>query len=147
VIQSNDPIRFENFILHSKHGQPVRVSAVLNSMIIDNEQCVMFLFEVDNIPTIHQASSTQELASFKMGLDETFMLTYLDQDGLITYANTLFLKSSKWTPKRIIGKSFWQLFPEESADKLVNQIWYALKSNRVWQGSVEKLTKEGKPTI
>ncbi|WP_342542228.1 EAL domain-containing protein [Paenisporosarcina sp. FSL H8-0542] len=143
VVQSENPIRFENFIIHSKHGKAVHVSAVLNSMTIDNEQCVMFLFEVNNVPTMDQTSSTQELASFKMGIDETFMLTYLDPDGLITYANTLFLKTSKWTPKRIIGKSFWQLFPEESAEKSVNPIWYTLNSNRVWQGSVEKLTKDG----
>lgn len=143
VVQSENPIRFENFIIHSKHGKAVHVSAVLNSMTIDNEQCVMFLFEVNNVPTMDQTSSTQELASFKVGIDETFMLTYLDPDGLITYANTLFLKTSKWTPKRIIGKSFWQLFPEESAEKSVNPIWYTLNSNRVWQGSVEKLTKDG----
>lgn len=143
VLQSEESIRIENFILQSKQGQSIHASAVLNSMSIGHEQYIMFVFEVDNLQKINQTNIEQELESFKMGLDETFMVTNLDIDGLVTYANPLFLKSSKWTPKRVIGKSFWQLFPEDSAEQLVNQIWYALKSNRVWQGSVEKLTKDG----
>ena len=143
VLHSNESIRFANFILPSKQGESFHTSAVLNSMTIGKEQYVMFAFEVDNIQRKDQTKIEQELASFKVGLDETFMVTYLDKDGLITYANPLFLKSSKWTPKRVIGKTFWQLFPEESAKTLVNQIWYELQSNRVWQGSVEKLTKDG----
>ena len=69
VLHSHDPVRLENFILHSKHGEPVHVSAVLNSMTIGNRNCVMFLFEVNHVPTTNQASITQELASFKMGLE------------------------------------------------------------------------------
>lgn len=143
VLHSVNPIRFEHLIIQTKQNEPVHVSAVLNSITIDDEQCVMFVFESEKLQTIDQTTSAQELDSFKMGIDESFMLTYLDVDGLITYANSLFLKSSKWTPKRIIGKSFWSLFPEESAERVVNPIWYSLKNSRVWQGSVEKLTKDG----
>ncbi|QBP42202.1 bifunctional diguanylate cyclase/phosphodiesterase [Paenisporosarcina antarctica] len=143
AFQSEDPISLKNFSLQSKQGEIFNASAILNSVTLDNEQFVMVVFEVDNLQTIYQTTSAQELASLKTGIDKTFMITNLDVDGLITYGNELFLKSSKWTPKRVIGKSFWQLFPVESAEKLVNQIWYALKSNRVWQGSVEKLTKDG----
>ncbi|WP_017379442.1 bifunctional diguanylate cyclase/phosphodiesterase [Paenisporosarcina sp. TG-14] len=143
AFQSEDPISLKNFSLQTKQGEIFNASAILNSVTIDNEQFVLVVFEVDNLQTIYQKTSAQELASLKTGIDKTFMVTNLDVDGLITYGNELFLKSSKWTPKRVIGKSFWQLFPVESTEKLVNQIWYALKSNRVWQGSVEKITKEG----
>ncbi|WP_019412516.1 bifunctional diguanylate cyclase/phosphodiesterase [Paenisporosarcina sp. TG20] len=140
VLQCENSLRFENFILQSKQGESVHTSAVLYPITIGNQHYVMFTFEIDNI---NYNASAHELESFKLGIDETFMVTHLDIDGLITYANTLFLKSSKWTPKRVIGKSFWKLFPEESAEKVVDPIWLELKSHRVWQGSVEKLTKDG----
>lgn len=144
VFQSEEPLRIENLILQSKQGVSILVSVVLNSLTIEDEQFVIFTYEVNNIQAIDQTTSMQELASFKLGINESFMLTYLDVHGLVTYANDLFLKSSKWTPKRVLGKSFWHLFPDSSAETVVNRIWYALQSNRVWQGSVEKLAKDGK---
>ncbi|WP_084544054.1 bifunctional diguanylate cyclase/phosphodiesterase [Paenisporosarcina indica] len=143
VLHANEPVRLEKIILHTKQGKPVQVSVIVNSMTIDDELCLMFVYEIGNYQTADQPPFNQELASLKNGLDETFMLTYLNVDGLITYANALFIKTSKWTPKRVIGKSFWQLFPEHSTDKGVTQIWHALKSNRVWQGSVEKISRDG----
>jgi len=143
VLHSNKPVRLEKISLHTKQGKPVQVSVIVNSMTIDDELCFMFVYEIGNYHTVDQPAFNQELASLKNGLDETFMLTYLNVDGLITYANALFIKTSKWTPKRVIGKSFWQLFPEHTTDTGVNQIWHALKSNRVWQGSVEKVSRDG----
>jgi len=142
VHQSETPVRFENFILHTNSGNSVQVSVTLNSLTIDNEHYLMFVYEVENNQSPELTTFVQELGSLKNGLDETFMLTYLDGNGLITYANALFLKSSKWTPKRVIGKSFWHLFPEQGNDQVVKPIWQALKNNRVWQGSVEKVTRD-----
>lgn len=143
VLRSVDPIKFPKFVLHHKNGESVYVSAVLKALTIDNERCVMFLYENNDFTSSFESTTLQELVSMKNGLDQTFMCTYVDVEGLITYANALFLKSSKWTPKRIIGKSFWQLFPPETGEGVVNTIWASLKSNRVWQGSVEKISKDG----
>ncbi|MFX3672971.1 MAG: EAL domain-containing protein [Paenisporosarcina sp.] len=145
ILRSVDPIRFEKIILHNKKGEPVYVSAIIKSLTIDHDRCVMFLYveENENFSSSVETTNGQELASLKMGLDQTFMLTYVDVEGLIIYANAQFLKSSKWTPKRVVGKTFWQLFPLETGEAVANTIWSSLKSNRVWQGSVEKVTKDG----
>lgn len=143
VLRSVDPIKFEQFVLQSKLGVSIHVSILLKALTIDHERFVMFLFEKDDFSTADEITSTQELVSIKNGLDQTFMLTYLDDEGLITYANALFLKSSKWTPKRVVGKSFWQLFPQDKGGIVANSIWHTLKSNRVWQGAAEKVTKDG----
>jgi len=142
-IGSQEPVRLDNITLHTKHGQPIQVSVTINSLTIDNEICMMFVYEVNKLPLSAQTTTEQELASLKHGLNETFMLSHVNTEGLITFANALFLKSSKWTPKRVIGKSFWQLFPEHSADTVVNSIWFSLKNNQVWQNPVEKLTRDG----
>lgn len=93
---------------------------------------------------IEGAILLKQLVDLRLALEETQMLVTLDQDGFILGANELFLKASLWTPKRIIGKSFWQLFPtSQTNDNLPEQIWRALQQGNVWQGEVEQLTKTG----
>lgn len=86
----------------------------------------------------------KELVDIRLALEETQMLVTLDSEGFILAANEAFLKASLWTPKRIIGKSFWQLFPEKDASQsILEQIWRTLQQGRIWQGEVEQLTKTG----
>ena len=60
------------------------------------------------------------------------------------HANDKFLKRSAWTPKRIVGKSFWQLLPDTPEHMAIgNQIITRLRDGKVFQGSVEKITKDG----
>lgn len=86
----------------------------------------------------------QHLESITNGLDKSFMLTYLDYDGFIIGCNNQFLKISHWTPKRVIGKTFWQLFPDnENISDAVDTIWQQLQTGNSWQGEIEKITKDG----
>ncbi|QUW24022.1 EAL domain-containing protein [Sporosarcina sp. Marseille-Q4063] len=72
------------------------------------------------------------------------MTTYLDTSGAITYTNNLFLETSKWTPKRVLGKTIWQMFPEttEGQDQ-AHLIWEQLSSKSAWSGTVEKVNRLG----
>lgn len=86
----------------------------------------------------------QELMDLKNGLESSFMMITLDEDGFITECNPSFLKTSGWTPKRVLGKTFWQLFPEhDEADKISNHIWRTIQKRQSWQGDVEHVTKLG----
>lgn len=90
------------------------------------------------------SSFEEELSYLYAGLKDSYMTLFLDSEGLITAANSSFLKLSKWTPKRVLGKTFWQMFPQTNeGTKIANKIWESLKNNRSWQGEVEKVTKDG----
>lgn len=91
-----------------------------------------------------ESSFEEELSYLRSGLEDSFMMLSVDNEGLITSANTHFLKHSKWTPKRILGKTFWQMFPQtDEGTKQADKIWDALKNNRTWHGEIEQLTKDG----
>ncbi|MEG0381448.1 MAG: PAS domain-containing protein, partial [Kurthia sp.] len=91
-------------------------------------------------------SFEDKLAYLQTGLDASFMVLSLDGEGLITSANSSFLKHSKWTPKRILGKTLWQMFPQtDEGTKVADKIWSSLKNNNTWSGEVEKISKDGKP--
>lgn len=90
--------------------------------------------------------SNVELPQIMDGLVQYLMVTRTDGEGLITYTNNNFLDTSKWTPKRILGKSFWQMFSEdEERQAQADSIWSRLESGKSWFGEVEKLSKNGEP--
>ncbi|WP_153730288.1 sensor domain-containing protein [Sporosarcina obsidiansis] len=89
---------------------------------------------------------TKEHNSLVNSLDKYQLVIHTDGEGLITYANQNYLTVSGWTPKRIIGKSIWQMFSERSENQQVaNSIWDRLLSGKAWSGKVEKMTRGGEP--
>ncbi|MFC5604985.1 EAL domain-containing protein [Sporosarcina koreensis] len=87
-----------------------------------------------------------ELPLVMDSLIEFLMVTRTDGEGLITYTNHNFLASSNWTPKRILGKSFWQMFSEdEHSQTQAHAIWNRVTNGKSWFGKVEKLTRHGEP--
>lgn len=89
---------------------------------------------------------TKEQTSLVNSLDKFQLVTHTDSEGLITYANQNYLTISGWTPKRIIGKSIWQMFSDDQKNQqTVNSIWDCLLSGKSWSGKVEKMTRGGEP--
>lgn len=75
-------------------------------------------------------------------LEKFYMVTRTDGEGLITYTNSNFLNTSKWTPKRVLGKTFWQMFPDtEEAQEAAHRIWNQLLIGETWFGTAEKMTR------
>lgn len=87
-----------------------------------------------------------ELPYIMDSLVQFFMVTCTDGEGLITYTNQNFLVTSNWTPKRIIGKSFWQMFSEdEEKQAQAHAIWNFITNGKPWFGTVEKTSRNGEP--
>lgn len=87
-----------------------------------------------------------ELPNILESLEEFYMVTHMDEKGSITYTNKLFLQTSKWTPKRVLGKTLWQMFPQtESGQEQAQKIWLEIKNEKSWSGTVEKVTRLGEP--
>ncbi|SES01519.1 EAL domain-containing protein [Psychrobacillus sp. OK032] len=143
ILHQDDPVRFSPVILYSKDRHPMKTSIVAKSILLNDDYYVFFQIESNTIQDT-ESSSFAELQLLKKGLSKSFMVAYLDQEGLILHANEMFLKRSNWTPKRIIGKTFWQLFPNSShhiaiADKIID----TLQKGQIFQDTVEKITKDG----
>lgn len=78
-------------------------------------------------------------------LDEYVMVVKTDAEGFITYTNQNFLQVSEWTPKRVLGKSIWQMFdPSEEDQQNVDLIWKTVQANRNYFGQVKKMSRKGK---
>ena len=87
---------------------------------------------------------TMEFPAIMEAFEQFYMVTRTDCEGTITYTNKNFLEVSKWTPKRILGKSFWKMFPDtESGQHQAHTIWTSVSRGKSWYGPVEKITRSG----
>ena len=143
ILHTEDPFEFSPIVLYAKNKKAMKTSVIAKSVAWQGMRYVLFQIKTD-INNSMEASSFHELQLIKKGLSDSFMLVYIDNEGLIMHANDMFLKKSGWTPKRIIGKSFWQLLPDDSENIAVGeQIITMLRNGKVFQKAVEKTTKEG----
>ncbi|MDM5231561.1 GGDEF domain-containing phosphodiesterase [Lysinibacillus pakistanensis] len=124
-------------------NEKITTALLAKPFIEQGEPYILLLFMLPEL-MINSVSNSGTLINLKQGLDNSFMTVTLDHDGFILECNAEFLKTSQWTPKRVIGKTFWQLFPDnEVSEKITNTIWRNLNNGHTWQGEVEKITKTG----
>lgn len=143
ILQTEDPFKISPVVLYSKDRIAIKTSIVAKSFSWQDTRYVLFQINTDT-KDLMEASSFQELQLIKKGLSNSYMIVYIDPEGLIMHANDKFLKKSAWTPKRIVGKSFWQLLPDTPEHMAIgNQIITRLRDGKAFQGSVEKITKDG----
>lgn len=142
LLESTDPIRFENMEIGLGSGGQTHSTIVTKAFTSHNERFLMTVYETDD--SANTESATRELNHLRSGLDDSFMMLYFDKEFLVTYANPHFLKLSKWTPKRVLGKPVWQMFHDSEADvEFVDSILETLKEGQIWNGEAKKATKDG----
>ena len=143
ILTSEKPVRFNHLQLVTSDGELMAVSLLTKRCLFDNEQA-LFVMVTPLEATLTIDDDQQELIDLRNGIQSSFMTVTVDSEGFIVYCNQAFLKASNWTPKRVLGKTFWKLFPEkEESIKLSQNIWKTLNSGHIWQGEVEKATKDG----
>ncbi|WP_422124089.1 EAL domain-containing protein [Planococcus sp. X10-3] len=142
IVNSKEPIRLEDVEVELGDGTLAYTTVVTKVFRSEKEKFILTIFEMDEAQMAD--SPARELESLRSGLDDSFMMLYFDEEFLITYANPLFLKLSKWTPKRILGKPIWQMFGDaEETLQLIENMMETLKNGAVWNGEVKKVKKDG----
>ncbi|QDQ00341.1 EAL domain-containing protein [Lysinibacillus fusiformis] len=143
ILQSEDSTYLDKIQVYTSSNEEITTALLAKPFIEQGERCILLMFMLPEL-MINSVSNSRTFADLKYGLDSTFMTVTLDQDGFILECNAEFLKISQWTPKRVIGKTFWQLFPDNDvSEKITNTIWRNLNNSNTWQGEVEKVTKTG----
>ncbi|WP_339214941.1 EAL domain-containing protein [Solibacillus sp. FSL W8-0372] len=124
-------------------GEASKICTVYTKPILFENKEAIFILCVPNEEMRLVDDEMQHLIDLKSGIQQSFMTVTLDQDGFIIQTNQQFLKASHWTPKRVLGKTFWQLFPNNGdSEKVALEIWKTVQSGQIWQGDVEKVTKD-----
>lgn len=143
ILQKEDSTYLEKIQVHTASNVEITTALLAKPFTNEGERFILLIFMLPELMT-QAISHCNTFVNLKQGLDATFMTVTLDHDGFILECNNEFLKTSQWTPKRVIGKTFWQLFPDnEASEKITHTIWRNLNNGHTWQGEVEKITKTG----
>lgn len=143
IFTSEQSIQFNQLKLLSTDGELVAASLLTKPCLYNGEQAV-FVMTIPQQDIVAAGDDLQELINLQNGIQSSFMTVTLDYEGFIINCNQQFLKTSHWTPKRVLGKTFWKMFPDtEASVKLSQSIWKTINNGHIWQGEVEKVTKDG----
>ena len=76
-------------------------------------------------------------------LNQAAILSIVDANGDITYANDNFCKISKYSREELIGKNHRILKSEKQPEGLFKGMWKLISSGRTWKGEILNKAKDG----
>lgn len=91
ILHTEDPFEVSPVVLYSKDKKAIKTSIVAKSFAWQDMRYVLFQIKTDT-NNLMELSAFHELQLIKKGLSDSFMLLYIDREGLIMHANDKFLK-------------------------------------------------------
>jgi PAS domain S-box-containing protein len=85
--------------------------------------------------------SLKETSEYKYAIDESSLVSIVDENGIIKYVNKNFCLLSEYSREELIGKTH-QLFVREDKEGVRDKLWDELKQGRIWRGEL-KFQKKG----
>lgn len=124
-------IRDRAFPIFNEQGQPYRIAGIAED-ITDLKQA-----EQENQQLL------QQLAAFKLALDESAIVAITDANGVITYANDRFLDISGYRRQELLGKTHRLVNSGYHTPSFFEDLWSTILRGEVWRGEVCNRAKDG----
>ena len=144
-----------------KDGSAYWVNAVINPIIDSKGQIVEFIAirtDITEIETIRENLRDQLKISennfedayylaqqYELAISESNILTRTNLDGIITYANKLFLDTTGYSETEIIGHKHSIVRHKDTPKELFKDLWQTIKNGKIWRGVIKNKKKDGSP--
>jgi len=94
----------------------------------------------------HNAQKSEHiLMQYKEITDKSAIVTILDKDKNITYANDIFLDISEYSEDEIIGKNYYSMLSYKQSSNTTKEIWKTIEIDKnIWDGVLKFVSKYGK---
>jgi len=83
------------------------------------------------------------LESYKSNIDNNLIVTRTDINGVITFANENFYRTSGYTPEDIIGHNHNIIRHIDTSDTLFEDLWNTILHKKTWHGILQNRRKDG----
>ena len=76
--------------------------------------------------------------------DGGIMITETDLNGVITYANRIFLDITGYSEKELIGMPHSINRHPDMPESIFEKMWKVIKNKKIWRGYLKNMTRDGK---
>ncbi|MGD8188917.1 PAS domain S-box protein [Brevibacillus ginsengisoli] len=141
-----EPQEFETNIIH-KDGHQVELNVKTSPIFVNHK--IIGAFVVGEDITMKKRADVilkrtmQELADFKLALDESSMVSISDEKGMITYVNENFCEVSSYSREEIIGQHYSVLDSQEVDPEFFPKVDQVINQGIVWKGQIQNVAKDG----
>ncbi|MGV3487439.1 MAG: ATP-binding protein, partial [Tuberibacillus sp.] len=137
-----------DFVEEQIKGEVITPAEMMRDLKKINEylQCASSYFLLHSHANIgdDEKITVQELAELKYALKEAAILTVMDKNDRIKYANKKFCEVTQYNIEEIIGKSHYDLvYSGYHPHSFCDEIMAAIKEGRVWNGEICNKAKDG----
>ena len=137
----------DEFLIQTNQGDQRWVRVIGNS-IKANDQIVRIYGTIQDIHPKKTASlelekSIKSLRDYKYSLDQSAIIAFTDQRGVITSANNNFCEISGYSSEELIGSTHQLVNSDHHPKDFFVTLWKTISSGKVWRGEIKNKSKDG----
>jgi len=82
-------------------------------------------------------SKNRELEQYLNIIDSVAVVIKINEDGIITFSNSLFLETLKVSQTQLLQKQFNTLVHKDTSSSFLEEMWVSLKQGETWHGDIK----------
>ena len=87
--------------------------------------------------------SLRKLSDFQEALTHSAIVTIMDAEGIITYANDRFCEISQYSADELIGNTYQVVDSGYHSSEFWQHLWTTIRQGEIWQGEIYDRAKDG----
>jgi len=144
----NEGLEFDEEILILTGKGHERWIRIIGKSETANNKCTKIygsLLDVHDqkVAALELERNLKALNHYKFSLDQSAIIAFTDQKGVITSVNDNFCEISGYNREELIGKTHQIINSKHHPKEFFKNLWKTITSGKVWRGEIKNLTKDG----